>query len=85
MCWIVKKSLVAFCETSPYLIFFFWNCKEIMGPTSSEVIEILIKLSEINSRKIRNFENRSWRNSLYYYRNFEKNINKKPKQKKKKN
>ncbi len=52
-----------------------------MGPTSNEVIEILIKLLKINSRKMRNFKTfyRSLKNVLYY-----KNFETKTKQKKKK-
>ncbi len=57
-----------------------------MGPASNKVIEILNKLSEINSRKMRNSKTfcRSWRNFLYLIE-FSKNKNKEPKQKKKEN
>ncbi len=47
-----------------------------MDLTSNEVIEILIKLAEINSRKMRNFKTfyHNSRNFLCYYRNFKKKI-----------
>ncbi len=43
-----------------------------MSPTSNQVIEILIKLSEINSRKMRNLKKfyRS-RKTFLYYEHFE--------------
>ncbi len=55
-----------------------------MDPTSNKVIEILTKLEEINSRKMRNFKTfyHSWRNPLYYYKNFEKKLNTKTKEEK---
>ncbi len=58
---------------SPHLIFLM-KLQRNYGPTSNEVTEILMKLLEINSQKMRNFKTfyRTWRNFLYYYRNFEK-------------
>ncbi len=47
-----KKTLVAFCKTNPQFNIFCEIAKKIMDPTSNEVIEILIKLLEINSRKM---------------------------------
>ncbi len=55
---LLKSHMLHFTKQVPFDIF-LWNCKEITGSTSDDVIEILIKLSEINSQKMRNFKTAS--------------------------